>query len=111
MKRALSAILIAVLFLLFSCNLDLEKVPNEQGSVNSNIFPYLKFELSDDLTYYIATVVEGAALEHISIPGEIHTEFGSMPIEEFGGFDHETPILAQPVYLASLCIQHRTILW
>ncbi len=100
MKRALSAILIAVVFLLFSCNLDLEKVPNEQGSVNSNIFPYLKFELSDDLTYYIATVVEGAALEHISIPGEIHTEFGSMPIEEFGGFDNpEDAKLLRYLYL------------
>lgn len=59
----------------------------EEGNVNYNIYPYLKFTLSPDRTYYIASVVEGARVTKVSVPGFVHTDFGAMPVKEFAGFE------------------------
>lgn len=59
-----------------------------ERNVNEYIYPYLTFELSDTLTYYTATVVAGANLATVSIPGEYHTDFGAMPIREFSGYEN-----------------------
>ena len=59
-----------------------------ENDVNYFIYPYLKFTLSPDRTYYIASVVEGAKLTTVSVPGYVHTDFGAMPIKEFAGFEN-----------------------
>ena len=81
--------IIAIVLLLFSvlsCDSGLKRV--EDGNVNYYIYPYLKFTLSNDLTYYEASVVEGAKLTSVSIPGFHHTDFGPMPIKVFKGFEN-----------------------
>lgn len=80
--------IIAIVLLLFSvlsCDSGLKRV--EDGNVNYYIYPYLKFTLSPDRTYYIASVVEGAKLTTVSVPGFVHTDFGAMPVKEFAGFE------------------------
>ena len=80
--------IIAIVLLLFSvlsCDSELKRV--EDGNVNYYIYPYLKFTLSPDRTYYIASVVEGAKLTTVSVPGFHHTDYGAMPIKEFAGFE------------------------
>ncbi|MGN1190297.1 MAG: hypothetical protein ACI4SL_07880, partial [Candidatus Ornithospirochaeta sp.] len=86
MKRKILPILliIASLLSILSCDSSIKRL--EEGNVNYNIYPYLEFELSADSTYYIAYVVKGAKVTTISIPGEKHTDFGSMPVRVFGGF-------------------------
>lgn len=81
--------IIAIVLLLFSvlsCDSELKRV--EDGNVNYYIYPYLKFTLSNDLTYYEVSVVEGAKLTSVSIPGFHHTDFGPMPIKVFKGFEN-----------------------
>ena len=80
--------IIAIVLLLFSvlsCDSGLKRV--EDGNVNYYIYPYLKFTLSPDRTYFIASVVEGAKLTTVSVPGFVHTDFGAMPVKEFAGFE------------------------
>lgn len=80
--------IIAIVLLLFSvlsCDSGLKRV--EDGNVNYYIYPYLKFTLSSDRTYFIASVVEGAKLTTVSVPGFVHTDFGAMPVKEFAGFE------------------------
>lgn len=83
-RRILSIIAIVLILLSVSCDSSIKRL--EEGNVNYNIYPYLEFELSADSTYYIAYVVKGAKVTTISIPGEKHTDFGSMPVRVFGGF-------------------------
>lgn len=86
MKKILPIIsIILILFTILSCDSSLQ--PMEEGNVNYNIYPYLKFTLSPDRTYYIASVVEGARVTKVSVPGFVHTDFGSMPVKEFAGFE------------------------
>lgn len=83
MKKILIALSL-ILFILFpSCD---DSLTEAEGNINEFIYPYLEFELSDTLTYYTATVVAGADLSTVRIPGEYHTDFGTMPVEEFAGF-------------------------
>ena len=88
MKKALLTLAIIILAIFSSCDLGLEIVRPEEGSVNAYIYPYFKFELSNDLTHYVVTVVEGANFEKLYIPGEYQTEFGVMPVKMFGGFEN-----------------------
>lgn len=88
MKKALLTLAIIILAIFSSCDLGLEIVRPEEGSVNAYIYPYFKFELSSDLTHYVVTVVEGANFEKLYIPGEYQTEFGVMPVKKFGGFEN-----------------------
>lgn len=81
-------LLITVLLILTSCNLGINKIDESEGSVNYYIYPYLKFKLSSDLTYYEVSVVEGAKLTSVSIPGYVHTDYGKMPVKVFKGFDN-----------------------
>lgn len=57
------------------------------GGINLNIFPYLKFSLSEDRTGFEASVLKGAALEEVRVPGMYYTEFGAMPVSAFLGFE------------------------
>lgn len=89
MRKLLLAAIIVIAFLSFlSCDSALRKV--EEGNVNYYIYPYLKFTLSADRTYYIASVAKGAKISSVSVPGLLHTEFGAMPIKEFAGFEDKS---------------------
>lgn len=77
--------IVLLLFSVLSCDSGLKRV--EDGNVNYYIYPYLKFTLSPDRTYFIASVVEGAKLTTVSVPGFVHTDFGAMPVKEFAGFE------------------------
>lgn len=85
MRKLPLFLLLIVCILIPSCNL--EPVSEQDESINNYIYPYLDFELSENSTYYIATVVSGANFESIAVPGNIHTDYGvSMPVK-FGGFE------------------------
>lgn len=87
MKKILPLIAIVLLLLsVVSCDSELKRI--EDGNVNYYIYPYLKFTLSSDLTHYEASVVEGAKLSSVSIPGFHHTDFGPMPVKVFKGFEN-----------------------
>ena len=77
--------IVLLLFSVLSCDSGLKRV--EDGNVNYYIYPYLKFTLSPDRTYFIASVVEGARVTTVSVPGFVHTDFGAMPVKEFAGFE------------------------
>ncbi|MBO5770258.1 MAG: hypothetical protein J6R23_03295 [Spirochaetales bacterium] len=85
MKKILLVIALILLIIFPSCDGSLIEA---DGNTNEYIYPYLEFELSDTLTYYTATVVAGANLTEINIPGEFHTDFGAMPVKEFCGFEN-----------------------
>lgn len=99
MKKIIPIIaIILILFTILSCDSSLQ--PMEEGNVNYNIYPYLKFTLSPDRTYYIASVVEGAKLTTVSVPGFHHTDYGAMPIKEFAGFeDIDDSVLLEEVIM------------
>lgn len=87
MKKILPLLTIIMLALsINSCDSSLKKL--EEGNINYFIYPYLKFTLSLDRTYYIASVVTGAKLTTVFVPGFVHTDFGAMPVREFSGFDN-----------------------
>ena len=80
-------IVISVLILLFSCDVTML----ESGeNVNEYIFPYVEFTLSEDGTYYTATVVADAAIERVYIPSFVNSDGSSIPVLKFGGFKNET---------------------
>lgn len=90
--------IVLLLFSVLSCDSGLKRV--EDGNVNYYIYPYLKFTLSNDLTYYEASVVEGAKLTSVSIPGFHHTDFGPMPVKVFKGFENqEDAVYLKTVYI------------
>ena len=88
MIKKVLLLLLSILILLTSCSGELNNVSKGENDVNYFIYPYLKFTLSPDRTYYIASVVEGAKLNTVSVPGYVHTDFGAMPIKEFAGFEN-----------------------
>ncbi|MSU05288.1 hypothetical protein FYJ80_00605 [Spirochaetales bacterium NM-380-WT-3C1] len=88
MIKKVLLLLLSILILLTSCSGELNNVSKGENDVNYFIYPYLKFTLSPDRTYYIASVVEGAKLTTVSVPGYVHTDFGAMPIKEFAGFEN-----------------------
>lgn len=85
--KKIPLLLIAVILMLVSCNIGISPISEAEGNVNYYIYPYLKFTLSPDRTYYIASVVQGAKLKSVSVPGFLHTDYGTMPIKEFAGFE------------------------
>ena len=87
MKKIFIPILMILMALtLISCSIDAERM--EDGDVNYNIYPYLKFTYDSSNDYYTASVMEGAKLEHVSIPGFIHSEDGKKPVKVFAGFEN-----------------------
>ncbi len=84
-KGITTLIIFIFLILLSSCNL----TPMDDGKgVNDYIFPYVDFALSEDGTYYTATIVEGAALKDVYIPS-FDDYFGSdIPVLVFNGFEN-----------------------
>lgn len=86
-KQSILFLLITMLLILTSCNMGIKQIDESEGNVNYYIYPYLKFTLSEDKTYYTASVVKGAKLTTVRIPGEAHYQTGGIPVKEFAGFE------------------------
>jgi len=82
MKKYLTALLIAIITLV-SCNI--EMLPGGE-SVNEYIFPYMTFTLSEDGTYYTASVIKGVSLESVFVPAYVAHNGESIPVKYFDGF-------------------------
>lgn len=90
-KIILTSIVFILLVLFSSCDL----TPMEEGrSVNEYIFPYVKFTLSDDGSYYSASILEGAAVSSVYIPAYIeNNENGKVSVRYFTGFENDEDIV------------------
>ncbi len=85
-KIVLTSIILILLTLFSSCNL----TPMEEGrSVNEYIFPYINFTLSDDGSYYSASILEDAAVASVYIPSYVDDFARSIPVRFFNGFEGE----------------------
>ena len=82
MKKYL-IVLLALIITLVSCNI--EMLP-EGESVNEYIFPYMTFTLSDDGTYYTASIIKGVSLESVFVPAYVAHDGSSIPVKYFDGF-------------------------
>ncbi len=87
-KIVLTSVFLILLTLISSCDL----TPMEEGrSVNEYIFPYVKFELTEDEdgnNCYSATVLSSAHVSSVYIPSYIEdNENSSLPIRYFNGFE------------------------
>lgn len=97
-RRILSIIAIILILLSVSCDSSVKRL--EEGNINYYIYPYVKFTLSPSLTCYEATIVDGAKLTSVSIPGYHHTDFGPMPVKIFKGFENpEDAVNLKIVYI------------
>ncbi len=91
MKGRKLILIITILLLLSSCSLEMME---EGKSVNEYIFPYTRFTLSEDKTYYSASILEGAAVETIYIPSLVDDNNGSsLPVKYFTGFENDEDIV------------------
>lgn len=86
-RAPLLALLAAVLAAALFTSCDAVSMSEGYGNVNQYIFPYLRFTLSEDKTYYRAEVLAGARVRGVTVPGEYHTQWGAMPVREFTGFE------------------------
>ncbi len=86
-KIILTSVILILLTLFSSCDVK----PMEEGrSVNEYIFPYVEFTLSEDGTYYSASILEGAAVSKIYIPAYVeNNEEAKLPIKYFTGFQND----------------------
>ena len=84
-RGAFLFIIIFTLLLLFSC--DVEILTGEEN-VNDYIYPYVDFTLSEDGSYYTATVVDGAQMEEVYIPSLVDNEGEAVPVKYFDGFEN-----------------------
>ena len=84
-RRILSIIAIVLILLSVSCDSSIKRL--EEGNINYNIYPYMKFTLSPDGSYYTATVLQGAKIQRITVPGFVHSDSGPIPVKEFAGFE------------------------
>lgn len=88
MKRRLLPILFCLL-LLISCTGEIGYnylFSNETADMN--VFPYLAFTCNDDKTGVYVEVVEGAKIMTLNIPNYIHTDYGTLPVTVFNGFQN-----------------------
>ncbi len=88
MKREslVSIIILILLIFVSSCNL----TPMDEGrGVNEYIFPYVNFALSEDGTYYTATIVNGAALSEVYITSLVDDFDTAIPVKYFAGFENK----------------------
>ncbi len=82
-KLSYVLIIVALIALLFSCDVSMM----EKGeSINEYVFPYLEFTLSEDGTYYSASVIKGATLDDVYIPAYKEKDGESIPVRFFTGF-------------------------
>ncbi len=93
-KILLVSVILILLTVLTSCDL----TPMEEGrSVNEYIFPYVKFELTEDEDgneCYSATVVSGAAVGDIYIPATVEdNENPKLPVKYFKGFENDEDVV------------------
>ena len=84
-RRILSIIVIVLILLSVSCDSSIKRL--ESGNINYYIYPYMKFVLSPDGSYYSAYVVKGAGLKRVSVPGFVHSDSRPIPVKEFAGFE------------------------
>ncbi len=90
-KIVLTSIILILLTLISSCGLS----PMEEGrSVNEYIFPYVNFSLSEDESYYSASILSDAAVKSVYIPSYVDDFDGSIPVKYFNGFDNDDDIKA-----------------
>ena len=100
MKKRIFPVLMMIFALLSIISCDSSLVEMKEGNINYYIYPYVKFTLSPSLTCYEATIVDGAKLTSVSIPGYHHTDFGPMPIKLFKGFENpEDAVNLKTVYI------------
>ncbi|MBQ0071738.1 MAG: hypothetical protein KBS81_07800 [Spirochaetales bacterium] len=88
MKRFLPLLLFCLL-LLASCNGEIGYnylFVNETADMN--VFPYLVFTLNDTNSGVYADVVEGARVKNINVPNYVHTDYGTLPVIFFNGFQN-----------------------
>ena len=71
MRRGVSLFIILALLLLFSCDVE---ILTDDENVNDYIYPYVEFTLSEDGSYYTATVVDGAQMQEVYIPSLVDNE-------------------------------------
>lgn len=85
-KNILFFISILFLVILVSCEL----TPSEEGKdVNRYIFPYVEFTLSEDGSYFTASVIAGATPEEVYIPSYVTDSDTVKPVRFFDGFKSE----------------------
>ena len=100
MKKRIFPVLMMIFALLSIISCDSSLVEMKEGNINYYIYPYVKFTLSPSLTCYEATIVDGAKLSCVSIPGYHHTDFGPMPVKVFKGFENpEDAVNLKTVYI------------
>lgn len=86
MRKGLLIFIITILFLLCACDLSMME---EGSSINEYIFPYVEFTLSEDGTYYTASILPGATLDKLYIPSYADNYGTSTPVKYFTGFQRE----------------------
>ena len=87
MKKRIFPILMMIFALLSIISCDSSLIELEEGNINYYIYPYVKFTLSADGKYYTATVLKGAKVQRITVPGFVHSDSGPIPVKEFAGFE------------------------
>ena len=79
-------VIIAIVALLFSCNIS----PMKKGEhVNEYVFPYLEFTLSEDGTYYSASIIKGASPDSVYIPTSVEKDGKAIPVKYFTGYQSD----------------------
>ncbi len=79
-------VIVALVALLFSCNIS----PMEKGEhVNEYVFPYLEFTLSEDGTYYSASIIKGASPDSVYIPTSVEKDGKAIPVKYFTGYQSD----------------------
>ena len=85
MRRKVISLFLAlvVVCIVLSCKVEVLK---DGENINSLLYPYLEFTLSEDGTYYTAEVIENVRLERVEIPAAVDNLGLSIPVLYFGGF-------------------------
>lgn len=95
MRKGLLVFIISIFLCALFVSCSLEPV-DENSSINHYIFPYVKFELSEDKTYYTASILEGARVANVYIPAYVEnsaSNTGSSPVKVFTGFESDNDIV------------------
>ncbi len=92
MKRNIVVLVVIFILLVLFSSCDVTFM-EEGRSVNEYIFPYVDFTLSEDGTYYIASITAGAPLSKVYIPAYVDDYIGSIPVKYFTGFENDEDII------------------
>ncbi len=88
MRRKVISLFLALLVvcLVLSCKAEVLK---DGENINSLLYPYLEFTLSEDGSYYTAEVIENVRLERVEIPAAVDNLGLSIPVRWFKGFKNK----------------------